>query len=968
MELSRDALVAFSQVPGAPTVRIESVNAAFCRLTGFSREELVGAPAGMLVGPETDLEVLRRVEGALRAGREVTEALVVAGRHGPVHTVVTYRPLGTASTGDAVVYLASYRKVDNGAEVDATIWQNDSWAEAIVRGISDVIVVADADARIRWVSPSAQARLGFRPEDVVGLGVHELVHPDDLAETISEWQRVLAGSNDYTPTIVRVRHADGSWRTLNTTAANLLDHPAIRGIVLTCVDVSERRQAEESIAQREQWAQALVQGGSDLVAVLDDAGTVTYASPAVLDILGFTPSEFVGQNQAKLVHPDDLEAAQRLFLGEDVLPVGEGIEVRVRHKDGSWRILNIVMTDMRSNPAVAGVVLNVRDVTTRRSIEVLLEQQADLLEAIARGAPFEVTLQKIAQMLEHSVSGVHSSIGMLDPDGTIRVRAAPDLPRAIVHELDAALPELPAGRELRSGSSDLLVYDVVDDRDRGIPPSLADYGYLRMYVGPVLAPGTGELLGAVSVFSTERRELTVLERDVIARAVNLAAIAIERRRIVAELEFSAHFDVLTGLPNRSLLRRRIQDSLDRARRLSTGVAVLLIDLDRFKVINDSVGHARGDELLQQVTERLKEQVRPGDTLGRFGGDEFVVVCNRVPNESAACAAAERFLDALAEPFRLDGGEIFVTASVGIAFTSGEIGDAEALTRNADVAMYRAKDQGRKQYVVFQETVDLPAMEQLALEQALRQGIEDRQFELHFQPVVRLVDGSMTKVECLVRWHRPGHGLVPPGLFIPIAEETGLIVPLGWWILDEACRVASAWPQLPDGRRVEMAVNLSAKQLQSPELVTVVRDSLARWELDPGRLCFEITESDLVHDIDRAKAALESLKDLGVRIAIDDFGTGYASLDYIRHFTMADELKIDRAFVDGVEREGSQEAAIVAAAVTLARSLGLTTVAEGVETLFQMEALRELQCDLAQGYLFSRPVPMEEAMAFLEAQG
>jgi diguanylate cyclase (GGDEF)-like protein len=395
--------------------------------------------------------------------------------------------------------------------------------------------------------------------------------------------------------------------------------------------------------------------------------------------------------------------------------------------------------------------------------------------------------------------------------------------------------------------------------------------------------------------------------------------------------------------------------------------VLFIDLDRFKVINDSEGHAVGDVVLQQVAERFRQRLLPGETLGRFGGDEFMVVCSGLRSEREATAAADRFAGELSEPLVLsDGSELFVTASIGIAYSTDASVPAESLIRNADVAMYRAKDQGRDQRVAFQENLDQRAVEQLTLERALRAAIETRQFELHYQPVVQLSDGSMTQVEALVRWNRPGHGLVLPASFVPIAEETGLIVPIGWWVLGEAVGQAAIWPALPNGSQIEVAVNLSARQLADAELVEVVSDALEQTGLDPARLCFEVTESALVHDVEHAVASLNRLKGLGVRIAIDDFGTGYATLDYVRHFSMADYLKIDRAFIEGVDRPGSQEAAIVSAAVALAKSLGFTVVAEGVETLPQMEALRDLECELAQGYLFSRPVPLDEAVVLLSA--
>jgi diguanylate cyclase (GGDEF)-like protein len=483
-------------------------------------------------------------------------------------------------------------------------------------------------------------------------------------------------------------------------------------------------------------------------------------------------------------------------------------------------------------------------------------------------------------------------------------------------------------------------------------------------------PRSGELVGTLTLYHVVPREVTPFEREVMARAANLAAIAMERHRSESALEYQALYDPLTDLPNRILLARHLAQALDRlatpvSGTASRGVAVIFVDLDRFKVVNDSEGHAIGDLVLAQVAERFLGRLAPNETLGRFGGDEFMVVCDRVADEVEAAAAAERFADALREPVALpDGSELFVTASLGIAFTADATASAESLIRDADVAMYRAKDQGRNQWVLFETQLDHRALERLTFERALRNAVERDEFELYYQPVVRIADGAITKVEALLRWHRPDHGVVEPSAFVALAEETGLIIPIGWWVLSRAVAEAARWPTLPGGQPIEVAVNLSARQLAAPDLLDVVTDELRDSGLPPERLCLEVTESALVDDVDRAVAVLRGLKDLGVRIVIDDFGTGYATLDYVRHFSMADELKIDRAFVEGVDRHGSQEAAIVSAAAALAKSLGFAVVAEGVETLFQMEALRDLRCDYAQGYLFSRPLPLDEVVELI----
>ncbi|MBI2704384.1 MAG: EAL domain-containing protein [Actinobacteria bacterium] len=961
---SGDALLVSRSTADDPTIRIAFANDAFFRLTGFDGGAIRGQSPGILVGPDTNLDTLRNIEAALRTGTTVSDSLLLY-RHDqtPFHVEAFY--VRHDGADGSTWYASTFRELATyGAQ--AATWRSDAWAQAIVKGISDVVAVADADSTVSWASPSVRARLGYEPEEIIGESVFGFVHPDQVELARAEWSLVAAEGTQERPTDYRVRMKDGGWKLMNISANPQFDHPAVRGMILTLSDLSERADAEDRLRRNEQWAQALVQGGSDLVVVQSADGRVKYASPAVKEVLGFTPEEFVGRGHLDLVHPEDVGLLRRVLRPSDVQ---EGAyQIRAQHRDGSWRLLDLAIADMSDDSAVEGVVINIRDVTDRRQAEQLLSEQADLLEAIARGAPLEITLQKITQMIENTVEGTLCAIGVLDTDGTIRVRAAPSLPRQIINVLDELSPSSGPAQHLRDQvDGSFTTYDLENESRFRDTEVFRHHGLAACRVAPLLAPGSSDLIGALTVFDRDSGPLDELEQQLLSRATNLASIAIERRRFESTLEYQALYDSLTGLPNRTLLVSRIADSLERAARLGSGVAVLFLDLDRFKVINDSLGHELGDQLLQMVADRLREPLRPGDTLGRFGADEFMVVCNRIPNEAGAAAAADRFGGVLDEPFELDGGAVFVTASIGIAFAEDGNVSPESLIRKADVAMYRAKDQGRAQHVVFLDTLDNVKVEQLALEQALRNAIERGEFELHFQPVVELADGSMTHAEALVRWQRPGHGMVMPGLFIPLAEETGLVVPLGWWVLEEACNRLAAWPDVPGKGEVEIAVNLSAKQLASPELLEIVSGVLARTGVEAHRLCFEITESDLVRDVNDAVISLNRLKELGVQIAIDDFGTGYASLDYIRHFTMADYLKIDRAFVDGVEKEGSQEAAICTAAIALAKSLGLRVIAEGVETIFQKQALEALECDLAQGYLFSRPVPVHEAIELMTAK-
>jgi diguanylate cyclase (GGDEF)-like protein/PAS domain S-box-containing protein len=971
---SRDGLVISVATPEDPTIRIHFVNDAFLAITGFGGDEILGETTGVLVAPETDLETLGRIEASLRADEPITAELRLARRDGSSCPVaVTYERV---VDGDrATWYVSTYRDLTAKAAAEARQWRGREWAHAVMSAVTDLIWVLSPDAVIRWVSPSVTDQLGYDASELIGTSARALLHPDDDTAAMAHLELVLAGDDSPFLGTLRLACRDGAYRRVSVQATNHLEHPAIGGLLITCIDVTERSDVEERFRKREIWAQALMKGGSDLVVVIDATGLISYVSPAVERMLDLAPEDLLGTDPRDLLHPDDVEDISDAFEdalsgAAELVPVGDSTtnyEIRVRHRDQSWRIVDAAVTDLTGNPAVNGFVVNLRDVTRRREVEDLLAEQTELLEAIARGAPLEITLQKITQMIERVIDGANCSVGILEPDGVIRVCAAPRLPRELVNLLDDLTPDSDAGIDVRTSGGDALVYDLRADTALGPRQAFSSHGFVLCRAAPIMAPGSGELLGSLAVFHVENARLSNLEADLLDRALNLAAIAIERRRFEAALEHQALYDNLTGLPNRALLKNRIEDALVRADRLETGVAVLFIDLDRFKVINDSVGHALGDVLLQEVAARFEEPLRPGDTIGRFGGDEFMVVCNRIPNEAAAAAAAARFLAQLDEPVTLEGGKVFVTASCGIAFADSSTSSPESLIRNADVAMYRAKDQGRNQFVVFQENLDLQAVEQLALEQALRSAIDNEELEMYFQPVVQLSTGSMSHVESLVRWNRPGYGVVAPGEFIPLAEESGLIVPMGWWILEEAARRAAAWPRLPGGADVEVAVNLSARQLASPDLLPTVRSVLGRTGLEPSRLCLEVTESALVRDVGQAKEALVQIKSLGVRVAIDDFGTGYASLDYVRQFSMADYLKIDRSFIEGVEKEGSQESAIVTAAIALARSLGLTVIAEGVETLFQMEALRDLECEFAQGYLFSRPVPIATAIDLLASQ-
>ena len=439
----------------------------------------------------------------------------------------------------------------------------------------------------------------------------------------------------------------------------------------------------------------------------------------------------------------------------------------------------------------------------------------------------------------------------------------------------------------------------------------------------------------------------------------------ERKEAEARILHLAHHDPLTNLPNRALLNDRLGQTLLQARRDGRGAAVLLLDLDRFKTINDTLGHERGDSLLLEICTRCRRVLRDTDTLARLSGDEFVIVLPDAATADLAADTARRILDAIALPCRLGEHELSITASIGIALFPRDGGDESTLLRNADAAMHRAKEAGRNAFEFYTEDMNTSSLGRLLLEHQLRGAAERGELLLHYQPKVSAADGRLGGFEALLRWQHPELGMVSPGQFIPLAEESGLIVPIGQWVLEEACRQQRAW--LDAGFEVPpLAVNRSAHQLAQPDIVATVAAAIGRHHLAPGLIELELTETMLMRDVDRTIRTLVRLREMGVRLSIDDFGTGYSSLNYLRQFPV-NALKIDRSFVGDIGSDGA-EGKIAAAIVGMAHSLGLEAVAEGVETETQRAFLQMHGCHQLQGYLIARPAPAREIERFLSRRG
>jgi diguanylate cyclase (GGDEF)-like protein len=595
-----------------------------------------------------------------------------------------------------------------------------------------------------------------------------------------------------------------------------------------------------------------------------------------------------------------------------------------------------------------------------------LVQQGQVLEMIATGAPLTDILDQLTRLVESEMPGITGSILLLDQAGVhLRHGAGPSLPPAYTQAIDGVRigPCVGSCGTAAWRGEAVIVTDIQTD------PLWADFralaalhGLRSCWSSPILSQ-EGAVLGTFAMYSPAVSAPAAPHLRLIELGTRIAGIAIERRRSEERIGHMAHHDDLTGLPNRALLDDRLAQALVQARRIGSRVALLFMDLDGFKFINDSFGHAVGDATLRAVAARLSGVLREGDTVARLGGDEFVLMLVDLDRAEDAAQVAQKILAALAQPLLVNARSLHVSGSIGVSVYPDDGATGEQLLRHADVAMYRAKQRGHGAYQCYTEDMGLQAREHLELKVALRQALEQGEFELQYQPQVDLKTGHVSAMEALIRWHHPVLGMVSPGRFIPLAEETGLIVPIGEWVLRTACAQLKAWHE---AGHVELcvSVNVSARQFQGHDVAAVVRQVLGECGLKGESLELELTESALMLDTDIVLQTLRDLKSTGVQLALDDFGTGYSSLSHLKRFPI-DVLKIDQSFTFDLTAS-AEAASITRAIIAMARSLDMATVAEGVETVEQFNFMVEHQCDRVQGYYFSRPLSVA-AMSALLAQ-
>jgi diguanylate cyclase (GGDEF)-like protein/PAS domain S-box-containing protein len=693
------------------------------------------------------------------------------------------------------------------------------------------------------------------------------------------------------------------------------------GSVVTFIDISERLVTQEQIISSEKELRTILSSMQDTYYRTDNKGRFVKVSDSISNLLGYTPEEVLGTELSRyyVEHHGREKFIKMLTRQGGAL---QNYEAQLRHKNGStvWVSTN-AQYYRDSNGHILGVEGTTRNVTDRKAAEdetyklsSALQQTADAVMITDRDGIIEYVNPAF-----ETVTGFSSQ------------EALGNKPDIVKSEKQGKEFYIRLWETILSGESFSEVF-VNRKKDRTL-----------YYESKTITP-LKDSAGNITHFVATGKDIT------------------EQMQTQQKLQHMAHHDALTGLPNRVLFLDRVKQALARARWHGRIVAVLFLDLDRFKPINDSYGHEYGDELLRWVGKRLKSGLREGDTVARFGGDEFVILLDDIASEKDVTQLAQKILDLLGPPFSINEQDVHISASIGVSMYPDDGEDSQTLLRNADIAMYRAKDFGKNNFKFYSDEMSVRAFERLTLENSLRHALDREEFRLYYQPQINIDSGKITGVEALLRWDHPDFGIVSPSDFVPLLEETGLIVGVGEWILQTACAHLAAWRKNGQNQ-LRLAINLSARQFNEPAFEHDIHRIIKDYSLDPTRIELEMTESVFMRNARSTTFAFNYLHGMGIRLALDDFGTGYSSLSYLKRFPI-DTLKIDRTFVRDVT-EDADDAALTSAIIVMAQSLGLNVVAEGVETEAQLEFLRKRGCKNVQGYLFSDPLSVEEMTVCLD---
>ena len=812
--------------------------------------------------------------------------------------------------------------------VNDAITESEARYRQLFDNANDIIYVHDLDGKYLSINQVVESVLGYTCEEALSLNIGEIVAPEHLALVKENLLRKVRGAASQTSYEVECIRKDGTRAMLEVNSSIITKNAvpiAIQGIAR---DITERKLAEEANRKSEERYRDLFENANDLIYTHDLDGNFTSLNRAGEIITGYTRDEALKLNIGQVVAPEHLEAARTMTARKVAGGRPTAYELDIIAKDGKRVSLELSTRLIISTDGLPIGVQGIgRDITQRREAERSLHEALSLFSST-----FESTADGIIVM------GLDQEIVTCNR----KFMEMWNVPQEIIEQKDGQV---------------LIDHIAMQLKD---PDGLLE-NLIRVYKDPLATASQILELNDGRIFERYSQP-QILEDKAVGRVACFRDIT-QRNQAEEKLRHYALHDTLTDLPNRVHFMNDLRQVVDiGAKNPKALFAVLFLDLDRFKVINDSLGHAIGDKLLISIAERLKACVRPGDVVARLGGDEFTILLNRSGPLDEVIRVAERLQTRISEPFKLDNYEVFTTASIGIVCSSpGVEREAEDFLRDADAAMYRAKEAGKARYEVFDTEMHVRNMNLLRIETDLRHAVERQELEVLYQPIVDLATGCVAEFEALIRWRHPKHGLVAPDEFVEVAEETGLIISIGRWILERACTQTAEW-QKRFGVPVSVSVNLSAKQLMHPQLTKQIKDILSSSGLDADYLQLEVTENTVMEHSERSLKVLSELAELGIALSTDDFGTGFSSLSYLQRFPFG-RLKIDRSFVNIVDTDDKSNA-IVKTILMLGINLGLEIVAEGIETPKQLDTLRALGCKLGQGYLFSHPLDAKSAEQIL----
>jgi diguanylate cyclase (GGDEF)-like protein/PAS domain S-box-containing protein len=909
-----------------PSGDYQTVNDCLCDMLGYSRVELLHKNAHDDVTHPDDRKASRqRTEELLRGDKQqvYAEKRYVRKDGGIIWCNVSISAVCGAN-GKSTHVIAVMQDITARKQAEALLEQ--TFEQAAVG-----IVRTDLDRRIIATNHKFCEMTGFSKEELLGTKLRQISHPDDQGRDAKERGRLVAGEIEHLQSERRYIRKDGRLIWVRRTTSLVRDIASGNAhYIFVIEDITARRVAEDSYrATFDNAPIGIMHSTADR--------KILHVNPKLCEILGYTREELLAMKTSDLLSPQSRESDRPKYLEPILkgdLPSFSSERPFIR-KDG-------------------GIVWANRTVTLVRDIEGKPLYFLRIIEDISERKRAEDALTQERLMLRTVVDAIPDRIYVKDVEGRYILQNAANLKLRGIDQLENIVGKtvfdiFPPEQAQRIHEEDLAIIN------SGVP-LIEREGRTHF--------GTGSESGGETRWHLTSK---VPLRDAAGKIYGLVGVnrdITERKQSSERLAHLAHYDSVTGLPNRVLLHDRLGQTIAQARRNGWFVGVLFLDLDRFKLVNDTLGHAAGDLLLKQVALRLTQSLRPSDTVGRLSGDEFAVILSELMSPQNAGLVAQKLIDALRLPYNLDGNEVFVTASIGITLYPADSDNIETLIRDADAAMYGAKSAGRNNYQYYTAEMNQRATEKLRLETRLRHAIEREEFMLHYQPKVDVVSGKITGLEALLRWQSPDEGMVGPDQFIPLLEETGLIVQVGNWVTRKACAQIHAWREAGLAP-VPIAVNLSARQLKQAGFGATLGRALAEFSVPAELIEIEITESSLMENPEQAIVVLTEIANLGVRMSADDFGTGYSSLSYLKRLPL-DALKIDRSFVRDITSD-PDDAAITRTVITLAHGLDLKVIAEGVETEEQLAFLGQNQCDEAQGYLFSRPLPVDACTRLL-AQG